>query len=55
VCVCVCVCVLCDAGLKEVDEKLLRDHNAIKKEIDEELERQFPLHPSNGKKGAPNR
>jgi hypothetical protein len=35
-----------------VDEKLLSDHHAIKKEIDEELERQFPLHPSNGKKGA---
>ena len=45
----------CNAGLKEVDEKLLSDHNAIKKEMDEELERQFPMHPSNGKKRAPNR
>ena len=31
------------AGLKEVDKKMLEDHNVLKKEIEEELERQFPL------------
>eukprot|EP00802_Teleaulax_amphioxeia_P023658 Tamp_24269.p1 GENE.Tamp_24269~~Tamp_24269.p1 ORF type:complete len:106 (+),score=10.83 Tamp_24269:183-500(+) len=39
------------AGLKQVDARMLSDHNAMKKEIDEELERQFPLNPS--KKNAP--
>jgi len=42
-------------GLKKVNAQMQHDHNARKKEIEEEIERQFPLKSEAAKNAAATR